>query len=169
MGSEALKKNEDTRPLSASEIDKRKSLYLEARLASKVIVSPMKPISGGATVNVFMLKSLSIKECLKDLQYYVDSSSKNKLSQLNDDLIESLASIVEFDGLETTQDPSPRSSLTLSMYNSQKAIYVQRMLGERVVPLVDAILSLFELDTVQQCKQYIIDYYPTERMVKLRQ
>merc|ERR1719162_577473 len=143
--------------LKGSEIndeERRKTLYLEARLGSKVIVSPTKNVNGGATVKVFMLKSLNIKDCLKDLTYYVnDAYSKKQMIQKKDDLIESLASIVEFDGLETTQDSSPRSSLTLSMYTPVKVIYVQRMLSERIVPLIDDIVHLFGEDTMRQSEQ----------------
>jgi len=148
--------------LDASDEEGRKRLYMEARLGSKVMVAKSKKISGGATVNVFMLKSLQLRECLDDLTYYVDRSSKRKMDQYKEDLIESLASIVEFDGLETTQDDSPRSSLTLNMYNSQKSMYVQRMLGERIVPLTDNILRLFGPETRVQTESYMREFYPSE-------
>jgi len=148
--------------LDASDEEGRKRLYMEARLGSKVMVAKSKKISGGATVNVFMLKSLQLRECLDDLTYYVDRSSKRKMDQYKEDLIESLASIVEFDGLETTQDDSPRSSLTLNMYNSQKSAYVQRMLGERIVPLTDDILRLFGPETRVQTESYMREFYPSE-------
>eukprot|EP00536_Pseudo-nitzschia_multiseries_P012246 jgi/Psemu1/308937/fgenesh1_kg.458_\ len=113
-----------------------------------------------------MLKSLHLRECLDDLTYYADKGPKRqKMNRYREDLIESLASIVEFDGLETTQDPSPRSSLTLTMYNSQKGVFVQRMLAERVVPLIDDILRLFDTDTRAQSEEYMREYYPSEVMV----
>ena len=139
-----------------------KSLYLEARLGSKVMVAETKKISGGATANVFMLKSLHIRDSLEDLTFYADRGSKRQMAQCRDDLIEALASIVEFDGLETTQDPSPRSSLTLKMYNAQKCVYVQRMLAERVVPLVEEILRLFGPDAKAESLLFIREYYPSE-------
>jgi hypothetical protein len=86
--------------------------------------------------------------------------------QKKDDLIESLASIVEFDGLETTQDSSPRSSLTLSMYTPVKVIYVQRMLSERIVPLIDDIVHLFGEDTMRQSEQFIREYYSSEIIIR---
>jgi len=155
--------------LKGSEISDKeriKSLYLEARLGSKVMVAESKKTSGGATINVFMLRGLHIKDCLKDLTFYVDRGSKKQMAQYKDDLTEALASIVEFDGLETTQDPSPRSSLTLNMYNSQKAIFVQRMLGERVVPLIDDIIILFGPEAKAQSELFIREYYPTEILIR---
>lgn len=152
--------------LDANDEEKGKTLYLEARLGSKVMVAESKKISGGATANVFMLKSLHLRECLDDLAYYVDRSSKKKMDQYKEDLIESLASIVEFDGLETTLDDSPRSYLTLSMYNAQKSIYVQRMLGERIVPLTDDILRLFGPEAKLQTEYYMKEFYPSEMKVK---
>lgn len=145
--------------------ESRKKLYVEARLGSKVMVAESKKISGGATANVFMLKGLHLRECLDDLTFYADKSSKRQMAQYKDDLIESIASIVEFDGLETTQDDSPRSSLTLSMYNSQKSIFVQRMLGERIVPLTNDILRLFGPEARAQTEFYMREFYPSEMKV----
>ena len=142
--------------------EKRKSLYLEARLGSKVMVAESKRISGGATINVYMLKGLHIKDCCKDLIFYADKGSKKQMTQYSEDLVDALASIVEFDGLETTQDDSPRSSLTLSMYTSQKAIFVQRMLAERIVPLIDDIIKLFSPDAREQSELFMREYYPSE-------
>ena len=148
--------------LDTNDDENRKVLYLEARLGSKVMVAESKKISGGANANVFMLKGLHLRECLDDLTYYVDRKSKRQMDQYKDDLIESLASIVEFDGLETTQADSPASTLTLNMYNSQKGIYVQRMLGERIVPLTDDIIRLFGADARVQSEYYMREFYPSE-------
>mmetsp|Transcript_24099 Transcript_24099/g.51195 ORF Transcript_24099/g.51195 Transcript_24099/m.51195 type:complete len:279 (+) Transcript_24099:69-905(+) len=149
-----------------SDEERRKSLYLEARLGSKVMVAESKKISGGANANVFMLKGLHLRDCLDDLSYYSDKKCKRQMNQYKDDLIESIASIVEFDGLETTQDPSPRSSLTLTMYNAQKVVYVQRMLSERIVPLTDDILRLFGPDARAQTEYYMREFYPAEMGAK---
>ena len=151
--------------LDPSDDESRKRLYIEARLGAKVIVAESKRISGGATQNVFMLKGLRLRDCLEDLKYYANKGSKRQMDQYKDDLIESLASIVEFDGLETTQDDSPRSSLTLSMYNAQKSIYVQRMLGERIVPLIDDIIRLFGPEAREQTDYYMREFYPSEMRV----
>ena len=158
----AVSLSEKLKELDADDEEGRKSLYLEARLGSKVMVAETKRISGGATANVFMLKGLHLRECLDDLTYYADKSSKRQMNQYKEDLIESIASIVEFDGLETTQDDSPRSSLTLSMYNSQKSIFVQRMLGERIVPLTNDIIRVFGSETREQIEAYMREFYPSE-------
>ncbi len=152
--------------LDINDDEGRKKLYVEARLGSKVMVASSKKISGGATANVFMLKGLNLRECLDDLTYYADKSSKRQMAEYKDDLIESIASLVEFDGLETTQDDSPRSSLTLSMYNPQKSIFVQRMLGERIVPLTDDILRLFGPEARAQTEYYMKEFYPSEMKAK---
>jgi hypothetical protein len=160
--------SENLKGSSETSIDeeKRKSLYLEARIGAKVVVAESKRISGGATLNVFMLKGLHIKDCCKDLIFYVDKGSKKQMTQYNEDLVEALASIVEFDGLETTQDDSPRSSLTLSMYNSQKAMFVQRMLSERIVPLIDDIIKLFGPNAKEQSESFMREYYPSEILIR---
>merc|ERR1711966_125326 len=51
---------------------------------------------------------------------------RNDLADTAEELVEALASLVEFDGLETTWDPSPRSSLMLGMYTPQKGAFVYR-------------------------------------------
>lgn len=151
----------------------RKKAYLEARLGAKAIVAEKNKFGAGATARVFALSGLQIRDCLDDLYYYYTTNNNNSnktkkrvrsstIDQYRIDLLEALASIVEFDGLETTQDPSPRSSLTMGMYNAQKAIFVKRMLSERIVPLIDNIIHLFDDGIIQQCVGYIEQYYPTE-------
>ncbi|KAL3938833.1 MAG: hypothetical protein SGBAC_006334 [Bacillariaceae sp.] len=138
----------------------QKKAYLEARVGAKAMVADKKiKISGGASLFVITLKGLQIKECLEDLKYY----AKNKqMDQYVLDLVESLASLVEFDGLETTQDPSPRSSLTLTMYNESKNMYVQRMITERIVPLTDNIVNYFGKEQRVNCESYVEQIYPKE-------
>ena len=146
--------------------ERKKKAYLESRLGAKVAVTGK--IGGGANGNVYMLGSLQIKDCLEDVQYYGRSTkSPRVVEDLIVDLVESLASIVEFDGLETTQDPSPRSSLTLSMYNDSKAIYVSRMLNERVIPLTQELVDSFGKDVKDRCNEYIVQYYPNELPPKI--
>lgn len=136
--------------------EERKKAYLEARLGAKAIVSKL---GGGGSMRAFKLKGLEIKDCLDDLKYYAKS---RQMDNYRDDLIESLASIVEFDGLETTQDPSPRSSLTMGMYNDQKGVFVTRTLTERVLPLTEKIVGFFGPDIRVQCEAYVRQYYPNE-------
>jgi hypothetical protein len=146
--------------------DERKKAYLEARLGAKAMVAEKNKIGGGATSRIFSLLSLQITACLDDLKYY---AKNKKMDQYKEDLREALASIVEFDGLETTQDPSPRSTLTLAQYNDQKALYVRRMLSERIVPLTKDIVGLFGADTRVLCEGYVRDYYPNELPPKPKQ
>jgi hypothetical protein len=129
-------------------------------LGAKAMVAEKHKVGGGASGRVYSLAGLQIKECLDDLKYYATSSKQ--MDQYKDDLVEALASLVEFDGLETTQDASPRSSLTMGMYNSQKAVFVRRTLAERVTPLTQAIVGLFGPDVRVLCEGYVRQYYPSE-------
>jgi len=79
-----------------------------------------------------------------------------------DDLVESLGSLVEFDGLETTQDPSPRSSLMLSMYNQDKGTFVYRTLTERVIPSCDRFISVFGRRRREFVEEYVRAEYSSE-------
>lgn len=142
------------------DIEQRKTAYLEARLGAKAMVAKKQKMGGGATPRVFTLLSLQLLGCLDDLTYY--SKYNKKVVQLKEDLVESLASIVEFDGLETTQDPSPRSSLTLGQFNEDKATYVRRMLNERVTPLTQELVDFFGPESKAQCEEYIRQYYSNE-------
>jgi hypothetical protein len=142
------------------DIEQRKRAYLEARLGAKAMVAKKQKVGGGATARVFLLVSLGIQGCLDDLSYY--AKDKKKVDQLKEDLTEALASIVEFDGLETTQDPSPRSSLTLGQYNDQKALFVRRMLSERIMPLTQELVDYFGKETRVQCEAYVREYYASE-------
>jgi plasmid stabilization system protein ParE len=91
------------------------------------------------------------------------SKTKNKQAvQLIADLAEALASLVEFDGLETTLDPSPRSSLMMSMYNTQKATFVRRMLAERIIPTAQSLFNEFDPDVRNLCIKYVQSTYPNE-------
>lgn len=138
--------------------DRRKELYLESRLSAKALVTGK--VGGGSTNRVYKLASLKLRDCLDDLVFY--SRSSRALSGFSDDLIESLASLVEFDGLETTQDPSPRSTLMLNMYNREKEDFVRRMLKERIIPTATAIVGLIDPDVRTRCDAYVIENYPNE-------
>lgn len=144
----------------SEDVEQRKKVYLEARLGAKAMVAKKQKVGGGATPRVFSLVSLQIKECLRDLQYY--SKNSKRVTQINEDIVDSLASIVEFDGLETTLDPSPRSSLTLGQYNDRKALYIRRMLSERIIPLTQELVDYFGPDTRIQCEGYVKEFYPSE-------
>lgn len=160
-------------PTEENILNRRKQVYLEARLGAKALVTGK--VGGGATYRVFTLSKLELKDCLDDLEYWYSKTiassqfrstatrnNANPTKNLNIDLIESLASIVEFDGLETTQDPSPRSSLMLTMYNDDKGKYVQRMLTERVIPITEELINYFGPEARHVSETYISKYYPNE-------
>jgi len=151
--------------LQSDNIEVRKQRYLEARLACKALVTGK--VGGGATYTVFTLNSLGFKECLKDLVLYADQTGvkgdRRKVAELQTDLIESLASVVEFDGLENTIESSgPRSSLTLSQYTESKATFVRRTLLEKVVPSVNALIRPFGDKVEGFCRDYVAKTYASE-------
>lgn len=146
--------------LRSEDLDRRRQRYLEARLASKAMVSGK--LGGGSNYQVMSLKSLELKECLLDLVSYVeDKRLRRQAIDLQTDLLEALASVVEFDGLESTVDSSPRSSLTMTMYTETKAIFVRRTLEERVVPTTNALIRLFPR-VEDLCVAYVQRTYPDE-------
>ncbi|KAL3794515.1 hypothetical protein ACHAW5_001325 [Stephanodiscus triporus] len=148
--------------------NQRRQPYLEARLGAKALLT--QKIGGGANSRVRALGGFQLRGCLDDAGYWCaesarrSSSSSNKdarrtcsieLSSASEDLVESLASVVEFDGLETTIDPSPRSSLMLGMYTDQKATFVYRTLVERVVPSCERILDVFGNERRRAVEEYV--------------
>jgi hypothetical protein len=146
------------------EEERSKKLYLEARLGAKAAVT--NKIGGGATNRVYNIGALKFRETMDDLTWHVSSkgASKNKKEALQriEDLIESLASLVEFDGLETTQDPSPRSTLMLSMYDRKKLAFVQRMLAERIIPTAQSLFDDFDPNVREVSLNYVQSTYTNE-------
>jgi hypothetical protein len=146
------------------EEERSKKLYLEARLGAKAAVT--NKIGGGATNRVYNIGALKFRETMDDLTWHVTSkgASKNKKEALQriEDLIESLASLVEFDGLETTQDPSPRSTLMLSMYDRRKLAFVQRMLAERIIPTAQSLFDDFDPNVREISFNYVQSTYTNE-------
>jgi len=163
----------------------RKQPYLEARLGSKAILT--KKIGGGANSNVVKLASFQLKECLDDGRYWCTELAKSnqlpgqssgqlkngkrfcsyELESISDEIIESLASLVEFDGLDNIMDPSPRSSLMISMYDSKKGTFVYRTLVERIIPSCDRYLQVFGNDRLNVCLEYVRREYPDEMPIEV--
>ena len=150
----AAARTEETTTIIVESDYARRQPYLEARLGAKALLT--QKIGGGANSRVLALGGYQLRGCLDDAGYWCAESagrspSKREagracsidLSAASEELVESLASVVEFDGLETTIDPSPRSSLMLGMYTDQKATFVYRTLVERVVPSCERILGVF--------------------------
>jgi hypothetical protein len=142
---------------STDDEERRKKVYLEARLGAKALVTGR--LGGGATNRVYQLSTLQFRGCLEDIGYYGKS---RQVSDLCQDLLEATAALVEFDGLETTTEPSPRASLTLSMYNPKKATYVERLLSERVIPLSKKLFNSFDPVIRQRCETYVTSTYANE-------
>ena len=156
---------------SALPPDIEKAPYLEARLGCKALLTGR--VGGGANQQVYKLAGLQLKECLKDAEYWSNlqakaGDKKDKLAAIqryataSEGVVESLAACVEFDGLETTLDPSPRSSLMLGQYTNQKAQFVTRMLKERVIPNCDALVKCFDGEARERSMRYLRENYYSE-------
>jgi hypothetical protein len=139
--------------------DTKRAKYLEARLGAKAALTGK--VGGGASGKVYTLASLRLPSCLEDLEYYARPQSR-QVADLRRDFYEGLAAVVEFDGLDTLTDPSPRSSLTLGQVNEQKVLFVQRMLAERVVPIGQQLVASFPAESVQQAHVFMQQYYSSE-------
>ncbi|KAL3823335.1 hypothetical protein ACHAXA_010470 [Cyclostephanos tholiformis] len=160
-------------PRSATTIvesdNQRRQPYLEARLGAKALLT--QKIGGGANARVIALGGYQLRGCLDDVAYWCATEGRrtdrrrtcsNELAAASEELVESLASVVEFDGLETTIDPSPRSSLMLGMYTDEKATFVYRTLVERVVPSCERVLGVFGNERRRTIEGYVIRDYPNE-------
>lgn len=156
----------------------KKQPYLEARLGAKALLS--KKIGGGANAKVVKLASFQIKDCLRDGKYWcgvlaksgtLNSSSNqkaicnHKLEAYGDELIESLASLVEFDGLDNTIDPSPRSSLMLTMYTNDKGTFAYKTLAQRVIPSCENYLEVFGPERRKVCEDFMRRDYSEEMII----
>ncbi len=163
----------------------RRQPYLEARLGAKAILT--KKVGGGANSNVEKLASFQLKECLDDGRYWCTELAKNnqlpgqstgglkngkrfctnELVSISDDIIESLASISEFDGLDGLDQASPRSSLMINMYDSKKGTFVYRTLVERIIPSCDRYLQLFGNDRLNLCLEFVRSEYADEMPIEV--
>jgi len=146
---------------------RRKAKYLETRLGAKALLTGR--VGPGATGRVYQLASLQLPGCLQDLEWHAAArkqsntrSNSNVVADLRRNFSEGLASVVEFDGLETLLDPSPRSSLTLSAYNDNKAEYVRRALQELVVPSGQQLLRAWGPEPLERARGFVQQYYASE-------
>lgn len=161
-----------------------KGPYLEARLGAKAVLSAK--VGGGANLQVYNLASLQLRGCVKDAIAYsndlykdemkgASSEQKGRLKREKqivddaaEDIIESIAAVVEFDGLDNVKDPSPRSSLALAQYTDAKATYVKRILLERTVPACNTFVRRFGSDKMRFVEGYLAKTYPNELPLSLR-
>jgi len=171
----AIQENMDKGPVLT---DIKKGPYLEARLGAKAVLTGK--VGGGANINVYNLAALQLRGCVKDAESYFNEYYKAELNNAvgeqrgqlkvqksfvdnaSVDIIESLADLVEFDGLDNTMDPSPRSTLALSQYTNAKATYIKRILLERTVPACNTLIGGFGADKKRQIEAYAAKTYASE-------
>ena len=154
---------------TAENDDRLKALYLETRVGAKAALTG-RASGSGATPRVYTLATLQLPACLADLEWHAthskDRRREGKSASVVTELIvsfrESFASIVEFDGLNTLTDPSPRSALTMSQYDEKKLLFVRRILKELVVPTGQQLLIAFGPESYQQSLSYVQQYYAGE-------
>ncbi len=139
---------------SVEEASLQKTAYLEARLGAKALLTGR--MGGGANAAVYRLSTLQFTGCCNDL---VNAYHAN--AQLLQTWREEIAALVEFDGLDSVLDPSPRSSLTLQQYNDKKRTFVQRQLEERIVPTGKRVMQQFP-ERQARVQQYLQTYYADE-------
>lgn len=169
-----LEKNKEAIYTDQEEI---KKIYLEARLGAKAILTGK--VGSGANAAVYRLSTLQFRECVADLEIYyvrrtaeendsgnkysgVIASSRSAFAKVRQSLVEDLAALVEFDGLDTLVDPSPRASLALQQFSSTKLTYVQRILQERIIPEGKELLQLFPINSRQRTAEYMRQYHASE-------
>jgi hypothetical protein len=151
----------DNNNSSSSSEQRRKELYLESRVGAKAILT-----SKGSGYNTYTLGTLNIPACLADLEWHARQELSKSLAGNVEDakqrFTEGLASIVEFDGLETLTDPSPRPTLTLAQYTDAKALFVVRSFRESVLPASRQLLQSFGTEPLETAQRYIEQYYSSE-------
>jgi hypothetical protein len=157
-----LQQIDDT--MHTDHIDRQRAIYLETRLGAKAALTGR--ITGtGATNRVYLLTTLQLPGCLQDLEWYLNANSSTR-KNIGDDVCtlfrEGMASIVEFDGLDSLSDPSPRSALTLSQYNTNKLKLIRRTLNERIIPDGQKLAFTFGPEAYQQSYGYVQQYYSAE-------
>ena len=141
--------------------DRQRAVYLETRLGAKAALTG-RITGSGATNRVYQLTTLQLSGCLKDLEWYGDKNGRNRVVDMCQSFREGLASIVEFDGLDTLTDPSPRSALTMSQYNVNKLKLIRRTLNERIIPDGQTLVAAFGPDVYQRSYGYVQQYYSDE-------
>jgi len=155
---------------------RKKELYLESRAGAKALLTG-RIGGGGGNIMVYTLANFRLRECLKDAIFWFKNNKQQQptgtykqqlrlLIEASEEIIYALGALVEFDGLDNTSDESPRSSLTLSMYNDDKGIFVQRMIREKLIPACTSFLFQFnnELfhDSLTSSQEFVKSNYPFE-------
>jgi len=160
--------------LEENNIIRKKELYLESRLGAKALLTGR--IGGGGGGRVYTLAKFDLRKCLQDgISWFSEmktetastttkrGSNKNSVLQgAAEEIIYALGALVEFDGLDSITDESPRPSLTMTMFSDDKLNYVKRMMNEKLLPSCDLYLNQFSRSTVQSCVEFIENNYPSE-------
>ena len=153
-------------------IDRQRAIYLETRLGAKAALTG-RITGSGATNRVYILTTLQLPGCLQDLEWYlINASPQNRKNGwfIGGDVCtsfrEGLASIVEFDGLDALNDPSPRSALTISQYNIDKLKLVRRTLNERIIPDGQKLAVAFGSEAYERSYGYVQQYHSAEIPVR---
>jgi hypothetical protein len=147
---------------TTSDVEQRKKIYLESRLGAKAILTG-KISGGGVSGKVYALASMKLSDCLTDLEWHaMKQKNSRQVTEWKNAFREGLASIVEFDGMDTLVDPSPRSTLTLAQYNDGKATYVKRGLEELIIPAGIQLMHAFGNEPFAKAQSYIQSYYAEE-------
>lgn len=180
----SIQRNIDRESSSSSSATIIKGPYMEARLGAKAALTGK--VGGGANGQVYQIASFQLKACVKDALFYsneqytqeIKTASRGQKGQLKiqkqivdnaaEDIIESIAAVVEFDGLDNVQDPSPRSSLALAQYTDVKATYVKRILLERTIPACNTFVRGFGTDKMRLVERFVARTYPNELPLSLR-
>lgn len=149
--------NSTSSALSYEEASERglRAAYLDARLGAKAILTSR--VGVGASYFAYTLAGLQLTGCLNDLEFFNSDIHATKV-----EFREALASLVEFDGMDSVLDTSPRSSLTLSQYDDKKRAFCLRVLRERVVPLGQQMLRKFPREALDRAQMYISNVYSSE-------
>ena len=139
---------------SAASESQQKAAYLEARLGAKTLLTGR--MGGGANAAVYRLSTLQFTGCLHDLV-----TSYGASAPLIQSWREEIAAVVEFDGLDSVMDASPRSALTLQQYSDSKRMFVTRLLNERVIPTGQRVMQQFP-ERQPRVQEYLVQYHSDE-------
>jgi hypothetical protein len=152
---------------------RKKELYLECRMGAKALLTGR--VGGGGNSMVYNLATFRLRECLKDGIFWyhkqqpaagTNKQQRRLLEEASEEIIYALGALVEFDGFDNTADESPRSSLTITMYNDDKGIFVSRMIREKLLPACDVFLYQFNgavfQNSLTASKEFIKYNYPSE-------
>jgi len=138
--------------------DYAKAAYIDLRLSSKALLTTKIP-NGSSSPMLFKLASFRFRSML---------ATSNASTATQRRLIESISSIVEWDGLDSLSSDSPRTTLFERNYSIEKVRYV-RQLGESIVQLLDsAVVEVGGENALEKSSSLMLQYYPDEIFLPTR-